>query len=158
MLYPIFFWISYIIIIIIGTEIFAYLWHRFIAHNHEISGISDTHEIHHMEDIFDGDDDFIWLLFLIIISEIIIGIGVMFNIISGIIVVVTIIIAVITFYWNWWIHKAYHNDKHWLNSYKWFQQEKHRHYIHHYNPNFNYGIASHFSDKIFGTWIETIPN
>lgn len=150
------FWLSYIIALVICTEIFAYLWHRYGAHTDYIPGIHDTHLIHHMLDIDLGneaDEDFVWILLLMIFVELMIGISVMIGLIPGVFALVTIIVSLVVFWWNWWIHKAYHQPNHWLNSYEWFQKEKQIHYVHHYHPLKNYGIASHFSDKIMGTWI-----
>ena len=151
------FWFTYIIAIVIGTEVFAYLWHRYGAHDDYIPGIHDTHKIHHMLDLdleHEADEDFVWILLIMIFIELIMGIAVMIGIVSGAFALVTIIVSLIVFWWNWWIHKAYHQSDHWLNSYKWFQQEKERHYVHHYDATKNYGIASHFSDKFMVTWIE----
>lgn len=153
------FWITYIPVLVIFTEMFAYVWHRYIAHNHNLSGVHDTHEIHHLIELEMGNEsheDFIWLLFLIIIVELMLGVAVMLNIIPATIAIVTILVTTGVFLWNWWIHQAYHNDSHWLNNYEWFQREKKRHYIHHYNPRNNYGIASHFSDIIMGTWCDVL--
>jgi sterol desaturase/sphingolipid hydroxylase (fatty acid hydroxylase superfamily) len=153
------FWFSYIIAIIIGTEVFAYLWHRYGAHADIIPGIHDTHRIHHMMNLdlgHEADEDFVWILLMMIMFEIIMGLCVIIGFISKIFALITIIISLIVFWWNWWIHKAYHQPNHWLNSYEWFRLEKDRHYVHHYQPRKNYGIASHFTDQIMGTWIE--PN
>lgn len=156
------YWILYIIIIIIATEIFAYFWHRYGAHDDFIPGIHDTHKIHHMinikymSEINEVNEDFVWILFIIIIFELIIAIGVMINIISGFLALITIMTSLFVFLWNWWIHKAYHSPNHWLNSYEWFHKEKNRHYIHHINPHKNFGIASHFVDKIMDTWIDSL--
>ena len=157
------FWISYIIALIIGIEIFAYLWHRYGAHGDYIPGIHDTHRIHH--DIMkqaddhrlsehDADDDFIWILLMMTLFEVIIGIGVIVGIIPRILAIMTIIVCLMIFWWNWWIHRAYHQKDHWLNSYHWFVLEKERHYIHHEYPDKNYSIATHFTDQILGTWLE----
>lgn len=153
------FWFCYVIVIIISTEIFAYIWHRYFAHTNYIPGIYDVHRIHHMLDLnlgHEADEDFVWILLIMVILELIFGIAVIIDIVSGIFAVVTIIVSLIMFWWNWWIHKAYHQSNHWLNSYKWFQREKERHYVHHNFPQKNYGIASHFMDVIMGTW--TDPN
>jgi sterol desaturase/sphingolipid hydroxylase (fatty acid hydroxylase superfamily) len=153
------FWFCYVIAIIIGTEVFAYLWHRYGAHADYIPGIHDTHKIHHILDLdlgHEADEDFVWILLIMVLIELIMGIIVMIGIISGVLALVSIIVSLVVFWWNWWIHKAYHQPNHWLNSYEWFKKERERHYVHHYNPRKNYGIASHFSDKIMGTWTEPI--
>jgi len=153
------FWLIYIIAVIIGTEVFAYFWHRYGAHTNYIPGIYDTHVIHHMSSLeHEADEDFVWILLLMIIFELIMGIGVMINLVPARLAIVTIIVSLCIFWWNWWIHSAYHNKDHWLNYYDWFITEKDRHYIHHRNPCKNYGIASHFTDRLMGTWIEPITN
>lgn len=149
-------WGTYIISIIIGTEVFAYLWHRYGAHTDYIPGIHDTHRLHHTMYSNEADEDFVWILLMITMFEIIIGVGVLIRLIPGILAIVTIVVSLIVFWWNWWIHRAYHNPDHWLNSYHWFQCEKDRHFVHHDHPSKNFGIASHFNDIIFGTWIEPI--
>ena len=147
----------YIIAVIIGTEIFGYLWHRYGAHADYIPGIHDTHRIHHILDLelgHEADEDFVWVLLLMIMFELVVGIGVMAGIIPGVLAIVTIIVSLVVFWWNWWIHSAYHKPDHWLNSYEWFCNEKARHYVHHSHPWENYGIASHFTDKILNTFTE----
>lgn len=150
--------IIYIIALVIGIEIFAYFWHRFGAHMDIIPGLHETHHIHHKLIINEADEDFIWLLLLLIIMEVAIGIGILIGLIPGLIGIITIITSFIVFYWNWYIHKAYHDDQHWLSSYSWFQLEKTRHFVHHNHPNLNFGIASHFSDIIFGTYQSDLHN
>jgi sterol desaturase/sphingolipid hydroxylase (fatty acid hydroxylase superfamily) len=156
------FWICYIFALIIGTEIFAYLWHRYAAHDDYIPGIHETHQIHHTaNNEHEADEDFVWILLMMVFIELIMGIAVIIGIIPGAIALVTVIIALTVFWWNWWIHRAYHQSDHWLNSFEWFQIEKQRHYVHHDNPKLNYGIASHFTDKIMNTWkdpsIDIVP-
>jgi sterol desaturase/sphingolipid hydroxylase (fatty acid hydroxylase superfamily) len=148
-------WFTYIISVIIGAEVFAYLWHRYGAHDNYIPGIKNTHDIHHiMDHTHEANEDFIWILLLMILFELGLGIGVMIGIVNGVLAIITIVIASIVFWWNWWIHRAYHQSDHWLNMYDWFKNEKNRHYIHHSQPNKNYGIASHFTDRVMGTWTE----
>lgn len=151
------FWLTYIVAIIIGTEIFAYIWHRYVAHADYIPGIHDTHTIHHILNIdlgHEADEDFVWILLIMTMFELVIGIGVMAGIIPGVLAIVTIVVSLVVFWWNWWIHRAYHKSDHWLNYYDWFRIEKERHYVHHYNPRKNYGIASHFSDKFMNSWTD----
>lgn len=150
-------WVIYIIAIILGTELFAYFWHRYGAHADYIPGIHETHRIHHTIDLSEGhkaDEDFIWILFLIILVEFIVGMAIIIRVMPGNVGLIAVVISVLVFGWNWWIHRAYHDPHHWLNEYSWFQQEKTRHYLHHYQPHYNYGIASHFMDQLMGTWIE----
>lgn len=162
MILPVMMWFTYIIAIVVGIEVFAYLWHRYGAHTDYIPGLHDTHRIHHMLDLslgHEANEDFIWILLIIVTIELTLGVAIMIKIIPYIVALIAligIIVSLVVFWWNWWIHRAYHYPDHWLNTYKWFQREKARHYVHHYNPHNNYGIATHFTDKIMGTWIEPI--
>lgn len=150
-------WCMYICALVIGTEVFAYIWHKYGAHDDYIPGIHDTHRIHHMlGDTHEADEDFVWILLLMCMFELTLGVGVMLRIIPGILALVTIITSLCVFWWNWWMHRAYHQPQHWLNNYEWFQLEKARHFVHHDNPEVNYGIASHFTDRVFGTYNESI--
>jgi len=40
-----YFIIFYLLILIMSIEIFAFIWHKFFAHNHNFRGINDTHFI-----------------------------------------------------------------------------------------------------------------
>jgi sterol desaturase/sphingolipid hydroxylase (fatty acid hydroxylase superfamily) len=151
------FWGVYVLAVIIAAEVYGYLWHRFGAHAGYVPGIKETHRIHHIVDISAGheaDEDFVWILLLIMTFEIIVGLGVMIGLIPGILAIVTIITLTVVFVWNWWIHRSYHQEDHWLNGYEWFRREKELHFIHHYKPGQNYGVATHFNDKLFGTWTD----
>ena len=150
------FWIAYSISIIIAIEIFSYLWHRYGAHSNYLPGINSTHRLHHSinSEELNGDEDFFWILLLITLFELFLGFLVIAKIIPGILAIVTIIISLVVFSWNWWLHRSFHQNNHWLNSYSWFQKEKSRHQIHHHHPNKNYGIATYFTDKIFNTWLD----
>lgn len=154
------FWIAYSISIIISTEVFSYLWHRYGAHSDYLPGIHSTHKLHHdiNSDDSNGDEDFLWILLLITLFELFLGLLVIINIVPVTLAIVTIIISLVVFFWNWGLHRAFHHPDHWLNSYEWFQTEKLRHEIHHHYPNKNYGIATHFTDKIFNTWLESSSN
>lgn len=151
------FLITYTIAVALATEVFGYFWHRYGAHADYVPGIHDTHRIHHMRDVNSDslDDDFIWTMLLMIMFELIMVIGVITGIIPPLLAIITITVSLAVLWWNWWIHNAYHQPNHWLESYEWFRQEKRRHYVHHYQPTRNYGIASHFIDRLMGTWLES---
>ena len=149
------FWLTYIIAIMIGAEIFGYIWHRYGAHEDYIPGIHETHKIHHISNLeHEADEDFVWILLMMTMLELVMGIGVMIGIIPGVLAIVTIVVSLVVFWWNWWIHRAYHQRDHWLNCYTWFRKERDRHYVHHYDTKKNYGIASHFTDKFMNTWVD----
>lgn len=148
-----FFIIFYIVIgIIILSEIAGYLWHRFAAHTDilHINLIHETHKIHHDADLtHEAHEDFFWLILLLTIMGIFVWYQPFLNRKYAIIIY---LIVVIVFVWNWYIHSAYHISNHWLNNYDWFKKDKKIHFQHHINPWSNYGIASHFSDIICGTF------
>ena len=152
-------WMMYVVAIIIATEVFAYLWHRFGAHSDLVPGLHDTHKIHHeysLDAAHEADEDFVWVLLLMVYFELAVGVALMLGFISGPTAIVTVIVALTVLWWNWWIHRAYHHPDHWLNSYQWFVREKDRHFVHHQEPRNNYGIASHIGDVLFNTWTEAL--
>jgi len=161
-----------VILIILATEFTAYLWHSWGAHTDIVPGVHDTHREHHVADLdHKAHEDFFWIILLLIIfgfllfwlyhrgySEYIYrnflrGKIENYNdkmIKFGLILFYLLIVSVFT--WNWYIHQAYHTKNHWLNKYDWFKNDKKIHFQHHVDPTVNYGIASHFSDVIFGTY------
>ena len=143
------------IMIIIASEFGSYMWHRFGAHTDVIPGIHDTHKIHHNADLLhEAHEDFFWVLLI----KLAVGAGLVtawyFNylLVPVIYVIIVYILTVMVFTWNWYVHSACHVPDHWLNKYYWFRKDKKMHLQHHVNPEVNYGIASHFSDIIFGTY------
>ena len=142
-------------LIMVGSEFGAYMWHRFGAHTDIIPGIHDTHKIHHTSDLLhEAHEDFFWVI-LILLS---VGAGLVaawysdYLFIPVIYVIIAYLLIVMVFIWNWYVHSACHIPNHWLNKYYWFRKDKKMHLQHHVNPQVNYGIASHFSDIIFGTY------
>jgi len=149
------FWSIYVLLVAISAEVYGYFWHRLGAHSGYVPGIKETHEIHHLlklSDKHEANEDFVWILLLIITLQIILGLAVTVGIIPGLLAIVTILTLTGVFIWNWWIHQSFHVDDHWLNQYEWFKHQKNIHYVHHNNPSMNYGVATHFCDKLFGTW------
>lgn len=154
-----FWWCIYVIAVVVGVEIFAYMWHRYAAHTDYIPGLHQTHQIHHSYSLdaeHEADEDFVWIMLLFILFELAAGVATMLKIIPGPIAITTVAVAGVVFTWNWWIHRSYHQADHWLNNFQWFQTERARHFVHHSNPQANYGIASHFSDWVLGTWMEPL--
>lgn len=152
--------VIYVIVVAIAAEIYGYIWHRFGAHSGYVPGIKDTHRIHHMlgnsksQDGAEADEDFVWILLQIIILEVILGLGVRVGLVPMIAAILTVVTLVAIFAYNWWLHRAFHQPDHWLLAYPWFVREKERHFMHHSHPNRNFGIATHFNDTVFGTWVE----
>lgn len=148
--YIIYFWI--IIILILISEFGGYLWHNLVHDSHAF-GVYETHKIHHEADLtHEAHEDFVWIiLFLFLFGLILAGVCYYFPFFT-IYVIPCYLVIVSVFVWNWYVHSAYHIPNHWLNNYKWFEVDKKIHLQHHVNPWKNYGIASHFSDVIFGTY------
>ncbi len=135
------------------SEIGGYLWHKWIAHTDGIPGIRTSHRKHHLADLnHEADEDFFWVILLLI------GLGIVLLIIyfKNYINILTLLIIytpiVLTFTWNWYIHSAYHQKNHWLESYNWFKNDRRIHFQHHIEPKVNYSISTHFMDEIFDTF------
>lgn len=150
------FCIILIIILIYVTEIGAYIWHRWGTHSHivpEIIGVQETHDKHHTDsEVTGGAADFFYVSILLSIFAILLFILSSITGLSHNICILIFLPVLIGFLWNWYIHDAYHTKNHWLSQYDWFIKDRQIHFEHHYKPNKNYGIASHFSDKILGTF------
>lgn len=141
--------------IIIGSELGAYLWHRFGAHTDFVPLVHDTHKIHHNADLgHEAHGDFFWVILILTAlgAGLIVAWYTNYLFIQPIYVMIAYLLLVMVFVWNWYIHSAYHIPNHWLNRFYWFRKDKKMHLQHHVNPLVNYGIASHFSDIVFGTY------
>jgi len=153
--------VAVIICFILFTESVSYSWHRWATHRDilpYIFGIQDSHDIHHRNGSIGRGNDFVYISLILFMGVILLA---TISFITGLSTYVCLLIyvpAFITFVWNWYIHDSYHIKNHWLNKYKWFRKDKQIHFQHHYNSNKNYGIASHFTDKIFGTFDKGKPN
>ncbi len=143
-----------ILLTIILTEIAAYFWHIF-SHEDYSLWVRQTHKFHHVSDVsHEAHGDFFWVVVLLLGLGVILAFLVFMGKISLVPTLVVYITAWIVFLWNWYIHSAYHIEDHWLNQYEWFCKDKEIHFQHHINPRANYSIASHFSDKLFGSYQE----
>ena len=165
-----------IFLIILATEFTAYMWHLWGAHSDIVPGVHSTHREHHVADLdHKAHGDFFWVILLLIVfgcvlfwlnhrgypeyiySNLIDETGYNNTLVqSGLGAFYLIVVAVFT--WNWYIHQAYHTKDHWLNKFDWFKKDKKIHFQHHVDPKVNYGIASHFSDVIFGTYDNPIES
>lgn len=134
-------------------ELFSYLWHRFVSHDDLIPILHDFHKSHHEK--YEKHDDFLFVVFTIIMLGIIFIYLINLNIISVYYSIFTMIIIIILFIYNLLLHISYHDKNSMLNYFNWFELERQRHQMHHINPKINYGITCHLFDKLFGTWIES---
>lgn len=149
-------YVVYAVVLVVVVELFAYCWHR-LAHGSllgvgPLPGVSQTHIKHHTDITDDADDDFVWTALLYIIFELVVGIVATVQPTAHVWILLTLVVPLLTLYWNWWIHHAYHHPEHWLHNYEWFQHETKRHFRHHIDETVNFGIATHFVDVIAGTW------
>lgn len=140
-----------IIFTVIFAEVMGYLWHRFAAHND--NPVGETHRIHHEADLtHEAHEDFLWVIFILFLGTLVLAFLWYYFSLPILYIAGCYLIVVAVFIWNWYIHSAYHQPNHWLNQYDWFKRDKRLHFQHHINPWSNYGIASHFSDIIGGTF------
>jgi sterol desaturase/sphingolipid hydroxylase (fatty acid hydroxylase superfamily) len=142
--------------IILGTiyisEIGAYFWHRSFSHNEMIPFVKKTHDIHHSDIKDEAHGDFFYVVILLLLL-----LGILYYLYYNKLIHLYLFLCIyipvlIVFIWNWYVHSAYHIDNHWLNKYKWFQNDKRIHFKHHDDPSKNYGIATHFTDVILDTF------
>lgn len=143
------------LLVLFFGEIGAYFWHRFIAHS--FGPVGDTHDIHHkiIEDKADGD--FLWVLLMLFVFLIFLYLLWVKNILSMKLCLLIYIPLFLLFSWNWYIHRCYHVENHWLNRYHWFVKDKKIHMKHHLQDNKNYGISTHFCDQILDTFSNPYP-
>lgn len=138
---------------IIGSEIAAYMWHRYMAHNDIIDGLHDAHRLHHRDESDDASADFIWLMFFVILFELAMGLLICSSLFPSSLIITTTIVIISVFFWNWVIHSSYHKEDCIFANYQWFKKAKKEHFMHHKHPDKNYGIVTHWGDKLFGTYI-----
>jgi len=157
--YNVLFWIVYSLLIIGASEIFAYFWHRFGAHGNYVFMVHDTHFEHHTNHRtkfnYEAEEDFVWILLLMTLLQLVLFVGVAINLIPAKFALISGLITMLVFSLNWKIHRAYHVKDHWLNRFSTFKRLKELHYVHHKTPTKNYGILSLYIDWIMGTFKDT---
>lgn len=134
------------------TEVFAYIWHRYASHEYNTLLVRASHKIHHQTVNQHINEDFYLLLPGVIAVY---AIGYYLTVIKILPLdyyLTIVIVSFITFLLNWYSHKAYHDEKNWLNQYKWFKNKKKSHFKHHTNAKRNFGIATNFTDELMGTF------
>lgn len=145
-----------VIVLIYLTEVGAYVWHRFGTHDDFVPttlGVQETHDKHHTDsEVTGGAADFFYVAIMLLLFAIVLGVISKVLGLSYVVYFLIYIPVLSVFLWNWYIHDAYHTRGHWLQRYDWFIKDRQIHFEHHYQPDKNYGIASHFSDMFFGTF------
>ena len=139
------------------SEIGGYLWHRYGAHTNILPFVKNTHEIHHTIIDDEAHDDFFYICILLSIYLVFLIYLYYLTYISLILLTVLYLAVFFPFIWSWFIHSAYHIENHWLNEYEWFRNDKRIHFKHHDDPTKNYGIATHFTDELLGTFDYAFP-
>ena len=141
--------------IVFLTEFGAFIWHKMGAHTDLIPKefkVQETHDFHHTTIDDQAHFDFLYILIFLIIYGIFLGFLIYKKYLTLYLASILYLPVLFVSIWNWYIHMAYHVENHWLNSYEWFRNDKRIHLQHHFNPETNFGIASHLYDVIFETF------
>lgn len=147
--------VCYVLFLVVGIEIFTYIYHRFGTHEDYIPAIRSTHRIHHeADDTHKAEGDFFWLLFMLAYFNLFLYLCVITKIISFGFGLLTGVLSFSLLLFSYYIHRSYHDEDCWLNNYEWFVEQKRLHFLHHKYPNKNYGITTHFVDSIMGTHVK----
>jgi len=143
--------------LVICSEIGGYFWHEVFAHNHIIPFVKETHDIHHsiIDDTAEGD--FFYICIFLILYLIVLTYLYYKAYITLILLLILYTAVFFPFLWSYYVHSAYHIENHWLNKYEWFRNDKRIHMQHHINPEKNFGIATHFTDELMGTFDYAFP-
>ena len=151
-------YLNYIILFIMMifiSELLAYCWHKFGAHEDiipEMFKVQESHLKHHTIVDDSAYDDFMYILIFLIVYTFLLIYLIKIQMITYLLASCIYFPVLMASFWNFYIHSAYHSENHWLNEYEWFRNDKRIHFQHHRNPTTNYGISTHFSDVIFDTF------
>ena len=143
--------------LIIASEIAGYFWHEIFAHHSIIPFVRETHQTHHNIIDDQAHGDFFYICFFLSIYFMVLVYLYYKSYITLILLVILFTGVFFPFLWSWYVHSAYHIENHWLNEYEWFRNDKRIHMQHHINPKCNFGIATHFTDEIMGTFDYAFP-
>ena len=143
--------------LIFASEIGAYLWHRYGAHTDILPFVKNTHEIHHTIIDDEAHGDFFYIAILLSLYLIVLCYLYYISYINLMLFAILYLSVFFPFIWSYYIHTAFHIENHWLNEYEWFCNDKRIHFQHHKDPTTNYGIATHFTDEILGTFDYGFP-
>lgn len=139
------------------SEVGAYVWHRWFAHQDIISMVRKTHDIHHkvIKDKAHGDFFFVLILLSLYLGCLLF---LYFYYYINVYLLLSLYIPVfLTFTFSYYLHTAFHTEDHWLNEYEWFRNDKRIHFQHHVNEGKNYGIVTHYTDLLLDTFDSGFP-
>ena len=143
--------------LIFASEIGGYIWHRYGAHTDILPFVKDTHQVHHTRIHDQAHEDFFYIAILLVLYLAFLFYLYYLTYISLTLLTILYLGVFFPFIWSYYIHSAYHITDHWLNEYEWFQNDKRIHFKHHEDPTKNYGIATHFTDELLGTFDYAFP-
>ena len=137
------------LITILFCEIVSYLFHRYLFIKTVIStSIREEHRIHHQSNDNAVHDYLVMLLVMLCVSLLLLVLLPYYPTI----VLYILLLTVVYFAINWYIHCSYHNENNFLHDYKPFQYLYNFHMQHHSNPQCNYGIVTPLADYLFATY------
>lgn len=150
-----------IISTIIMGEFISYMYHRFVSHKDLLINFISrkTHRLHHILWFKDREDkafeDFYMVVFFLLLigSSLVVVNHITKSRFTMKLWLVYITMCLFSIYKSW-IHAAYHTPDHFLNRYKFFQEWKKQHEIHHLNPKVNFSLSWFFFDKLFNTFLK----
>lgn len=156
-----------LLVTILSSLLVSYFWHRGVTHinfpfdiNHQIQM---THIEHHeANESHEAHGDFNNVL-KILVPLILMGIAIAIKLPTIFVTTndiywyqtyIWIILITVggTFLVDWFMHMLYHKNPTRLQNIEWFQEKRRLHFVHHQNPNTNFGISTQIMDKIFDTF------
>jgi lathosterol oxidase len=148
---------SIVIGMVLLSEVGGYFWHRFGAHKNILPLVKKTHDIHHTIIDDQAYGDFLYVCILLSLYFGLLLYVYYYAYITRALFLYLYIPVVLTFLMNFYIHRAYHIENHWLNKYEWFQNDKRIHLQHHIDETKNFGIITHMTDHILDTFDYGFP-
>ena len=139
------------------SEMGAYAWHRWGSHTNVIPMAKRTHDIHHAIVDDKAEGDFMYVILLLFLYFNILLVLYLYTYITALMFFSLYFPVILIFFWNFYVHTAYHIENHWLNRYEWFRNDKRIHMHHHTDPTKNFGIATHYTDLLLDTFSSAFP-
>lgn len=147
--------IIYVIFLFFAQELFTYFWHRYISHGDSdfylLKQIQNSHMKHHNNKNDLALEDFWWVFFLLLLLSIFMLIFNMLFQLSIYYFVTTLIIGLLSFSLNWYVHYCYHDQNSYLQQFDFFKEKTRQHMLHHEDYNTNYGITNLYGDYFMGS-------